>query len=226
MDITKQGTKKDLLEKGAVLQRDGSYAIAPHSPGGIMEPDQLIKIGEVAKKYNAATIKATSSQRLAIVGLQEEDIDSVWNDLDMNPGYAIGICVRSIKFCPGTTFCKRGQQDSVSLGMELDKRYHGVTLPGKFKMGVSGCVNKCMDTEFRDIGLMGTVKGFTIYVGGHGGRKARLGKELINHQPPEDALKIIDNIINYFKENGEKRERLGEFMDRIGFENFKEKVLV
>ncbi|GAB6099972.1 NAD(P)/FAD-dependent oxidoreductase [Halanaerocella petrolearia] len=226
MDETEQGTKKDLLEKGAVLQRDGTYAIAPHSPGGILQPEELIKIGEVAKKYGAAVVKATSSQRIAIVGLQEEDIDNVWADLGMDPGYAIGICVRSIKFCPGTTFCKRGQQDSVSLGTELDKRYHGVTLPGKFKMGVSGCANKCMDTEFRDIGLMGTAKGFSIYVGGHGGREARLGDLLVHNQTSDDSLEIIDNVINYFKNNGNKRERLGSFIDRIGFNKFKDRVML
>ncbi|TDX48426.1 NAD(P)/FAD-dependent oxidoreductase [Orenia marismortui] len=226
MDTTGQGTKKDLLAKGAVLQRDGSYAIAPHSPGGLLEPDQLIKIGEIAKKYNAATVKATSSQRLAIVGIKEEDIDAVWNDLGMDPGYAIGVCVRSVKFCPGTTFCKRGQQDSVSIGMELDKRYHGMELPGKFKVGVSGCVNKCMATEFRDLGLMGTSKGFHIYVGGHGGVKARLGQVLAEHQTPEDSLKITDNIMHCFKENGNKRERLGEFIDRIGFEEFEQEVMI
>jgi len=226
MDVTNQGTKKDLLAKGAVLQRDGTYAIAPHSPGGILKPDDLIKIGEIAKKYNAAVVKATSSQRLAIVGIQEEDIDNIWNDLGMDPGYAIGVCVRSIKFCPGTTFCKRGQQDSVGIGMELDKRYHGVELPGKFKMGVSGCVNKCMDTEFRDLGLMGTAKGFHVYAGGHGGVKARLGQVIAEHQTPEDSLEIIDNVIDYFKDNGKKRERLGEFIDRVGIEEFKERVLI
>ncbi|SJZ57917.1 nitrite/sulfite reductase domain-containing protein [Selenihalanaerobacter shriftii] len=225
MDKTGQGTKKDILAKGAILQRDGSYAIAPHAPGGIMEPDDLIKIGEVAKKYNCEVVKATSSQRIAIVGLEESDIDAAWQDLGMDPGYAIGICVRSIKICPGTTFCKRGQQDSVGIGLKLDEKYHGIDMPGKFKIGVSGCPNKCMDTEFRDIGLMGTAKGFTIYVGGRGGVKARLGDVLISNQPEEETLQIIDNIINYFKDTGEERERLGEFIDRVSFDKFKNKVL-
>ncbi|MGL5329849.1 MAG: NAD(P)/FAD-dependent oxidoreductase, partial [Peptostreptococcaceae bacterium] len=29
-----------------------TYAITPHIPGGFITPDNLIKIGEVAKKYN------------------------------------------------------------------------------------------------------------------------------------------------------------------------------
>ena len=35
---------KDLLEKGAVLQRDKeTYAIAPHIPAGLVTSDQLRK---------------------------------------------------------------------------------------------------------------------------------------------------------------------------------------
>ena len=53
-------------------------------------------------------------------GIDPKDIDSVWKDLGMKPGAAIGLCVRSVKICPGTTFCKRGQQDSVGVGLKLD----------------------------------------------------------------------------------------------------------
>ena len=72
----------DLLEKGAILQRDKeTYSIAPHIPAGIVTPDLLRKIADAAEKYNAAAIKLTSAQRMAIVGLNEEDLDNVWADL-------------------------------------------------------------------------------------------------------------------------------------------------
>ena len=85
-------------EKGAVLQRDKeTYAIVPHLPLGLITPAQLRKIADAAEKYKTAALKITSAARIAIVGLKEEDIDNVWQDLDMNPGAAIGLCVRSIK---------------------------------------------------------------------------------------------------------------------------------
>ena len=41
--------KKDILEKGAILQRDReSYVIAPHIPGGITDTATLRKICDVA----------------------------------------------------------------------------------------------------------------------------------------------------------------------------------
>ena len=113
--------KTDLLEKGAVLQRDKeTYAIAPHLTAGIVSADELRKIADVADKYNVSAIKVTGAQRIALVGIKEENIDDAWEDLGMSPGAAIGLCVRSIKVCPGTTFCKRGLQDSVAVGSKLD----------------------------------------------------------------------------------------------------------
>lgn len=213
---------KDLLDKGAVLQRDKeTYAIAPHIPAGLITSDQLRRLADVADKYKVSAIKVTAAQRIALVGLKEEDIDNAWNDLGMKPGAAIGLCVRSIKTCPGTTFCKRGFRDSVKLGLELDDRYHGMNLPNKLKIGVSGCPNSCADNHTRDIGLMGMPKGWTIFVGGKGGTIPRLGNRLIMNVPDDKVLDIVDKIVKVYSENAKGKERLGSYIDRIGLDEFK-----
>ncbi|QJA07880.1 NAD(P)/FAD-dependent oxidoreductase [Romboutsia sp. CE17] len=213
---------KDLLDKGAVLQRDKeTYAIAPHIPAGLISSDQLRKLADVADKYKVSAIKVTAAQRIALVGLKEEDIDNAWNDLGMKPGAAIGLCVRSIKTCPGTTFCKRGFRDSVKLGLELDDRYHGMNLPNKLKIGVSGCPNSCADNHTRDIGLMGMPKGWTVFVGGKGGTIPRLGNRLIMNVPDDKVLDIVDKIVRVYSENAKGKERLGSYIDRIGLDEFK-----
>lgn len=215
---------KDLLEKGAVLQRDKeTYAIAPHLPAGLVSSDQLRKIADIADKYNAAAIKCTAAQRIAIVGLREDDIDKAWDDLGMKPGAAIGLCVRSVKTCPGTTFCKKGFKDSVSIGLKLDDRYHGVDMPNKLKMGVSGCPNSCADNHTRDIGIMGTPKGWTVFVGGKGGTVPRLGDKLIMNVPDDKILNLVDEIVSIYSKNATK-ERLGTYIDKIGFDQFKSMI--
>ncbi|MBP7069661.1 MAG: NAD(P)/FAD-dependent oxidoreductase [Methanothrix sp.] len=216
---------KDILEKGAILQRDKeTFAIAPHIPGGIIDPAGLRRIADVAEKYNAKALKITSAQRIAIVGIDPKDIDAAWNDLGMKTGAAIGLCVRSIKICPGTTFCKRGQQDSVGIGLKLDQIYHGMQLPWKFKIGVSGCANSCAEPAVKDIGLIGMSKGWKLLVGGSSGVKPRLGLTLADNLSDEAALSMIERIINYYKEHA-KKQRLGEFIEEIGFEKFKQEIL-
>lgn len=214
----------DILEKGAVIQRDKEhYAISPHIPGGIIHPATLRKIAEVAEKYQAV-LKLTSAQRIAIVGIKEWDIDKVWDELGMKPGATIGLCVRSIKICPGTTFCKRGQQNAVGIGLILDEKYHGMPLPFKMKMGVSGCMNSCAESAVKDIGLMGTSKGFRVYAGGSSGASPRLADLIAEDLSDEDALELVDRIISFFKKKKQKK-RLGRIIDEMGLENFKKEVL-
>jgi len=218
---------KDILEKGAIIQRDKqTYAIAPHTPGGLVTPEILRKIADVAEKYGAAALKLTSAERIAIVGLKEEDLDTAWADLGMDPGHAIGICVRSIKFCPGTTFCKRGQQDSVGLGLELDKIYHGMSMPGKTKIGVSGCMNSCAESTIKDIGLIGKPKGWTVLVGGCAtGARSRIADVLAQDLTTEQAKELIARVLAYYKVNGKPNQRLGRLIEEIGLEELKKAVL-
>lgn len=217
--------KTDLLEKGAVLQRDKeTYAIAPHLTAGLVTPETLRTIADVAEKYNAAAIKVTGAQRIALVGLKEEDLDSAWSDLGMDPGAAIGLCVRSVKICPGTTFCKRGLQDSVAVGSKLDELYHGRNLPNKLKIGVSGCPHSCADSAFKDIGLIGGGKGWMLYVGGKGGAKPRIADRIALCVSEEKIYDLIEKIILVYNENATPKERLGDYIDRVSIDTFKEQV--
>ncbi len=215
---------KDILEKGAIVQRDKeTYAIAPQIPGGIATPEILRKIADAAEKYNAQAIKVTSAQRLCIVGLKEEDLDDVWSDLGMDPAAAIGLCVRSIKICPGTTFCKRGQQDSVGLGLKLDEKYHGMQLPSKLKIGVSGCMNCCAESAIKDIGIMGTPKGFTVMAGGSAGLKPRIADTIAEELDEEEVLDLVDRIFMFYKTHP-KKQRLGRVIDDMGLDAFKAEI--
>ena len=227
MTENKPEVKTDILEKGAVLQRDKeTYAIVPHIPGGIiLDPNLLRKIADVAEKYNAKAMKLTSAQRIAIVGIKPEEIDRAWEDLGEDKGAAIGLCVRSIKICPATHFCKRAQQDAVTIGLELDKKYHAMKLPSKFKIGISGCMNSCSEVAVKDMGFMGTPKGFTVLIGGNAGIRARLGNVLAEHIKPEEVLPLAEKIVEYYKANAKNYERMGMMIDRLGFEKVKQEIL-
>jgi len=213
-------------EKGAIIQRDKeTYAVAPHVPCGVISGEQLRKLADVAEKYGVAAMKITSASRIALVGLKEEDLDAVWADLDTPPGAAVGLCVRSVKACPGTTFCKRGQQDALGMGMFFDETYHGMELPGKLKIGVSGCGNQCAETCIKDIGLVGKVQGWDLLVGGNGGGKARLSQKIADGLSDDEAKAKVAAVVAFFQENAKPKERLGRMLDRIGIEALTDAVL-
>ncbi|ABB33435.1 nitrite and sulphite reductase 4Fe-4S region [Geobacter metallireducens RCH3] len=218
--------KKDILEKGAIVQRDReTYAIAPHIPGGITDTATLRKICDVADRYGVKELKLTSAQRIALMGVKEEDLDTIWSDLDQQPGAAIGLCVRSVKICPGTTWCKRGVQDSVALGLKIDTIYHAMKLPNKMKMGISGCMVNCAETLLKDIGVVGTPKGWRIYVGGNAGARPRIGEVFTDTAPDDDeVLAVVARIVDYYKGSGSE-QRLGRIVEQMGIETFRQAVL-
>ena len=214
---------EDLLEKGAIMQRDKeTYAIAPHIPGGIITDFNLLRrLADVAEKYGVKAMKLTSAQRVALVGLRPEDLDPIWQELGMVPGAAIGLCVRSIKICPGTTFCRIAQQDAVGVGLHLDEKYHGMPLPFKFKIGVSGCPNNCSESCIKDLGLVGSAKGWRVLAGGFGsGLKPRLADLVATDLSDTEALALAERVLEWYKEKNQKK-RLGRIIDDIGLDTFK-----
>jgi len=212
-----------LGEKGAILQRDKeTYAIAPHIPCGLVTPQLLRTIADVAEKYGAQAIKITGATRVAIVGLQEADIDAAWNELQMDKGAAVGLCVRSVRACPGTTYCRLGKQDALGMGMTLDKNYHSLELPGKFKMAVSGCHLSCSESWVRDIGLIGLKDGWQLVIGGNVGADPRIAQEVATGLDDTQALDAIEKTIQCYRDNAKKGERLSKSIDRLGLTPFKE----
>jgi NAD(P)H-nitrite reductase large subunit len=214
-------------EKGVIRQRgkdDITYAIAPHVPCGVVKPDQLRTLADVADKYQVSELKITSAARIAIIGLKEDQVDGVWEDLGMDPGHAVGLCVRSIKVCPGIQYCRLAKQDSLEMGMELDRRYHGMVLPSKMKMGVSGCKIQCAENCIKDISLYGTPKGWAVMIGGNGSALPRLADLLVEDLSREKALDMVARIIDYYKENS-RRERMGRMIERLGLDKVKADLL-
>jgi len=213
--------KKDILDKGAILQRDGErYALTPRIPCGLIEDFALLRrIADVAERFDAQAIKVTSSQRLAIIGVREEDIDAIWAALGTRPGYALGMCVRSVKACPGTRYCRMGLQDATGLGLRLEERFDSLPMPNKLKISVSGCPLDCAEAQVRDIGLVGGRRGFSLLLGGSVGARPRLGDEVARRLPPDEAEETVARVIERYRSLGKKR-RIGRVIEQIGLEAF------
>ncbi len=216
-----------MLPKGANLQkiRNGNktYAVTPHLPGGFVKPETLEKYAQVARKFEG-TLKLTSAQRIMITNLKAEDIEAVWAELGMQPAMGFANCVRSVKICPGTAFCKRGKQDSVKMGLELDRRYIKKEMPSRMKFGVSGCPNSCSESVIKDVGVIGTDTGWDVYVGGSAGSHPRLADKLAGGLDDDETLRLIDIVVRYYQKHADI-ERVGQFIDRIGFARFQAEVL-
>ena len=211
---------------GAILQRDKkTYAIVPRTPVGLVTPDNLEALARVARKYNIPVVKITSGQRFALLGLKKEDVDSAWQELNMEVGKATELCLHYVQACPGNVFCKFGIQDSMGLGRDLEAFFADMDLPAKLKIGVSGCPFCCSESFVRDIGIYGKKCGWTFIVGGSSGRRPRIGDVLAEDLSKQTVIDLTRRTLEYYRANSKGKQRMARFVERIGIENFKAAVL-
>lgn len=212
--------------RGAILQRDKTtYAIVPRTPAGLLSADILEALARVVRKYEIPIVKITSGQRIALVGLKKEEVEQVWQDLKLDVGHAIELCLHYVQACPGTAVCRFGQQDSLGLGVELEKLYAEIDTPAKLKIGVSGCPMCCGESYLRDIGLIGKKNGWTVTFGGNSGGRPRMADVLAENLSRKEALQLVDRCIAFYIANGKKKERTARLVERLGSEAVKEAIL-
>ncbi|MGB9977968.1 NAD(P)/FAD-dependent oxidoreductase [Methanobacterium sp.] len=217
--------KENIPEKGASVQKDmETYSIIPYISGSMVDSAMLRKIADVADKYNIKIMKLTSEGRIALHGIKEEDLDSIWEDLGMKPGGHLGKCVRPAKSCIGNICCKKGYQNSVGMSQKINELYCGIPTHRKLKIAVSGCPNSCGESAVRDIGLIGTRSGWKLLVGGNCGIKPQIGKLLAKHLSDDETIALIGKILDYYNAQ-DTEKRVGAFIGKIGFEKFSQDVL-
>ena len=96
--------------------------------------------------------------------------------------------------------------------------------PRKVKISLSGCTSCCAESAVRDIGLIGTPKGWKLLVGGTCGLQVRKGDLLLKDLSDNQVIEYIGKILDYYKKKGTDK-RLGRFIDIIGFNKFSGEVL-
>lgn len=207
----------------AVLQkvRKGkrTFAITPRIPGGFISPNDLVKIAEVAQKYKGQ-LKITSGQRIAILGIEGDDVDKAWADLDMDPGVRNTYSVKNIEICPAA-FCKRARQNSMKLGLKLEKKYYGKPAPNRMKIAVVGCLNACASANGKDITVLANEEGFIVRAGGSAGYHPRLPDEIAKDLTEDQAERMVDAVYEYYNEHASLGDKLGHYIDKVGLEVFK-----
>ncbi|WJP97147.1 nitrite reductase large subunit NirB [Macrococcus bovicus] len=202
----------------ANIQKDGTFSVIPQMQGGVTNPDQLIKIAEVAKKYDVELLKITGAQRIGLYGIKKDDLPKVWADLDMRSAAAYGKSTRSVKSCVGKAFCRWGTQYTTDLAIRLESTFEYIDTPHKFKMGVSGCPRSCVESGVKDFGVIGVENGFQIYIGGNGGTEVKAATLLTTVPTEDDVIEFCGAMMQYYRETGIYGERTAPWLERLGFE--------
>nr|WP_145157388.1 nitrite reductase large subunit NirB [Paenibacillus terrae] len=198
------------------MQKDGTFSVIPRMYGGTTTPEDLIRIGEVAKKYNVPLVKITGASRIGLYGVQKEDVPNVWEELEMRSGYAYSKSLRNVKSCVGSRFCRFGTQDSLGLGIRLEQEIEMVDTPHKMKMGVTGCPRNCAEVLTKDFGVVCVENGYQLYFGGNGGTEVRECDSLTTVATEDEVILLAKAYVQLYRETGIYGERTAPWVKRMG----------
>jgi nitrite reductase (NADH) large subunit len=203
----------------ANIQKNGSYSVVPRSPGGEITPEQLILIGEIAKDFGLYT-KITGGQRIDMFGARVDQLPEIWRRLvdgGMESGHAYGKALRTVKSCVGSTWCRYGQQDSVQMAVDIERRYRGLRAPHKIKMAVSGCARECAEAQSKDVGVIATEQGWNLYVCGNGGMSPRHAQLLAGDLDDETLISYIDRFLMFYIRTADRLQRTAPWLEAMDF---------
>ena len=201
----------------ANMQKDGTYSIVPRIAGGEITAEKLIVIGEVAKKYKLYT-KITGGQRIDLFGARINQLPEIWSELvaaGFETGHAYGKALRTVKSCVGSTWCRYGVQDSVSMAILIENRYKGVRSPHKLKSAVSGCTRECAEAQSKDFGVIATENGWNLYVCGNGGMKPRHADLFATDLDDATLIQYIDRFLMFYIRTADRLQRTSVWLNNL-----------
>lgn len=213
----------------ANIQRDGTYSVVPRMPAGEITPEKLMTIAEVAQEFDLY-LKITGAQRIDMFGAHLDQLPQIWERLieaGFESGHAYGKALRTVKSCVGTTWCRYGQQDSVTMAITLENRYKGLRAPHKLKSACSGCARECAEAQSKDFGLIATERGYNLYLGGNGGKRPRHAQLFAEDLSEDEVIKYLDRYLMFYIRTADKLQRTSDWIENLegGFDYLRKVII-
>ena len=235
------------LRQGVYGQRQADVQmIRVKLPGGILTPDALDVLGDVAEKYaplGKGHITTRENFQFHHIPLPEcPEVLRLLGGVGLSTREACGNTVRNVVgpstagVCPDEIFDPTPYLTAyVRFGVR-----HPITqgFPRKFKTAFTGCdSHDAVAAAIQDLTYVSQIKevdgqqkrGFKVFVGGGTSIMPRLAKPLYEFLPEEDYLRVALAIWTVFNNADQLRKnrmmaRLKVLIDRIGLDAFREMV--
>ncbi|MCP5368532.1 MAG: nitrite/sulfite reductase [Hyphomicrobiales bacterium] len=173
------------LPAGRVPEPDGAVSVVVRPPLGLVDPDRLEAIADLAEQKGAREVRLTRDQNLIVAGVAPDRaaalaaaLRALGFEVD---GDAHGL--GNLVACPGTSTCPIGVTNSYALARELLARGDAFADLPELKVRLSGCHNSCGQHHIGDIGLHGVAQKvdgrpapfYELHLGGEPAPDGRVG---------------------------------------------------
>ena len=86
---------------------------------------------------------------------------------------------------------------------------------GKLKSAVSGCTRECAEAQSKDFGVIGTDKGWNLYVCGNGGMKPRHADLFATDLDDETLIRYIDRFLMFYVRTADRLQRTSVWLGNL-----------
>jgi sulfite reductase (ferredoxin) len=163
---------------GVHPQHDGRYYVGATAVAGRVSGTMLHRLADLAEGYGSGRVRLTAYQKVLILDVPRDRIESLVEDLA-----GIGLRARpsavrrGVMACTGIQYCKLAIVETKALAEDLVERLEQILtdFDADITVNINGCPNACARTQVADIGLKGQivmgpggkqVEGFQVHLGG------------------------------------------------------------
>ncbi|HEY1693843.1 MAG TPA: nitrite/sulfite reductase [Polyangiaceae bacterium] len=207
-------------------------------PLGLLGPEQLVAVAEVADRYSRGFGHVTTRQNIQLHFVKLEDSEALMRRLDevgLTTREACGNSVRNVTACELAEVCPDAAFDVSPYGEAIVRHFlrHPLssTLPRKFKIAFSGCGTDCAFGAIHDLGFVAQVRdgqrGFKVYAAGGLSTTPQAAITLHDFVPAAEIGRVGEAIVRLFdalgKRDNKARARMKYVLRRLGEEGFRQK---
>jgi len=225
-EITEDQLRPFRLKHGIYGQRQpGFQMVRVKIPAGILNPEQLRLLGDIAEKYSTGRGHLTTRENIQYHFVKMENVTTVMGllaDAGLTTREACGNTVRNVTSCPLAGVCPTESFDVTPYALATAQffmrhpDFHD--LPRKFKIAFSGCEDdgNCAVAGIHDVGLIGRTRGsngtsrrgFKVLIGGGLGSLPTEAATLTDFLPEENLIPTIEAVLRVFKDHGNWKNKL------------------
>ncbi len=194
------------------------YMARIRATGGVITPEQLIKVIDIAKANGSDLLHITTRAEVQILNLELNKVQTVLEQLQ-TVGLATkgggGNTVRNILVSEFSGISDTETFDTTPYAMALTDEVvpeaDSYLMPRKMKIAFSSDENYEDYANINDVGLVAKIKdgkrGFKVYIGGGAGAKPTIGWLWKEFLPVEDLYALVKALKDFFNAHGNRKDK-------------------
>ncbi|MDR1666744.1 MAG: sulfurtransferase TusA family protein [Bacteroidales bacterium] len=199
-------------------RKDDVYMVRIRTTGGVIYPEQLLEVMEIARRHRSDLLHITTRQEIQIQNLELEEITPVLYELKaagLSAKGGGGNTVRNILVSEESGIFDGEIFDTTPYAMALTTKLiaepDSYLLPRKMKIAFSSDDRQIDYAAINDLGLVAKIKngrrGFMVYAGGGGGSNPSVGWLLSDFVPENELYAIAGALKTMFSEHGNRKNK-------------------